>query len=141
MKTADVVIIGGGIFGTNLAYALATRGAKNILMLEQDVLAAGSSGKATGGLRHQFADELDIRFSIEGIRFYERFTRDYAPAHAHHRPPRFYQHGYMFLCTTQPGWQAMQIYVALQQELGVPTSLLSQAEISARVPQLVIDDV
>src|SRR5260370_24628578 len=100
MKTADVVIIGGGIFGTNLAYALATRGATNILLLEQDILAAGSSGKATGGLRQQFADELDIRFSIEGIRFYERFTREYTPAQAQAHPPRFYQHGYMFLCTT-----------------------------------------
>src|SRR5260370_75851 len=141
MKTADVVIIGGGIFSTNLAYALATRGAKNILLLEKGVLAAGSSGKATGGLRHQFADELDIRFSIEGIHFYKRFIREYTPIQVCYHPPHSYQHGYMFLCTTQQSWQTMQMSVALQKELGVPTSLLNPTEVRALVPQLVVDDV
>ncbi len=140
-KIADIVIIGGGIFGANLAYALATRGAKHILLLEQDALAAGSSSKATGGLRQQFADELDIRFSIEGIRFYERFIREYVPVEVQDRPPRFFQHGYMFLCATSESWQAMQRYVELQRQLGVPTQLLSPTEVSARVPQLVVDDL
>lgn len=141
MKTADFVIIGGGIFGTNLAYALATHGATNIMLFEQDVLAAGSSGKATGGLRQQFTDELDIRSSIEGIHFYERFTREYTPANAAHRPPTFDQYGYMFLCSTQESWQAMRVYVDRQRALGVPTQLITPAEVSARVPQLVIDDL
>lgn len=141
MKSADIVIIGGGIFGTNLAYALATRGVTNIVLLEQDVLAAGSSGKATGGLRQQFADEPDIRFSIEGVNFYERFTREYMPANSVNRPPTFDQYGYMFLCSTQESWQAMRIYVERQRALGVPTQFLTPAEISARVPQLVVDDL
>jgi sarcosine oxidase, subunit beta len=141
MNTADIVIIGGGLFGANLAYALATRGAQNILLLEQDVLAGGSSSKATGGLRQQFADELDIRFSIEGIRFYEHFTREYTPSDAQYSPPRFDQHGYMFLCTTAESWQTMQIYVDRQRKLDVPTQLLGPEEVSARVPQLVVDDV
>lgn len=141
MRTADVIIIGGGIFGANLAYALTTRGVRNVLLLEQDVIAAGSSSRATGGLRQQFADELDIRFSIEGIRFYERFTREYAPADEQYRPPRFYQYGYMFLCSTRENWRAMQNHVKRQQALGVPTRLLTRAEISEKVPQLVLDDV
>src|ERR1700730_3500351 len=116
MRTADVIIIGGGIFGTNLAYALATRGAKNILLLEQDVIAAGSSSKATGGLRQQFADELDIRFSIEGITFYQRFVDEYIPVEEQFRPPRFYRHGYMFLCDTPAGWQALQKHAERQRE-------------------------
>lgn len=141
MRTADIVIIGGGIFGTNLAYALATRGAKNIVLLEQEIIAAGSSGKATGGLRQQFADELDIRSSIEGIRFYERFAREYIPSEEQFTPPAFQQHGYMFLCSTPQSWQTMQTYVERQQALGVPSRLLSPAEISAYVPQLVVDDL
>lgn len=141
MRTADIVIIGGGIFGVNLAYALATRGANNVLLLDRDVLAAGSSSRATGGLRQQFADELDIRFSIEGIRFYERFIREYTPAEEQDRPPAFYQHGYMFLCSTQESWQAMRGYAERQRELGVETQLLSPTEISERVPQLVVSDL
>jgi sarcosine oxidase subunit beta len=141
MKRADIVIIGGGIFGTNLAYALATRGVTNIVLLEQDVLAAGSSGKATGGLRQQFADEPDIRFSIEGVNFYKRFTCEYIPADTANRPPSFDQYGYMFLCSTQESWQAMRTYVQRQHALGVPTQLLTPAEVRAHVPQLVVDDL
>ena len=69
MRTADIVIIGGGIIGVTIAYQLATRGASNVLLLERDEVASGSSGRATGGLRQQFADALDIRFSQEGVRF------------------------------------------------------------------------
>ncbi|HEU5378161.1 MAG TPA: FAD-binding oxidoreductase [Ktedonobacteraceae bacterium] len=141
MRTASIVIIGGGIFGANLAYVLAKRGVQDVVLLEQDTLATGSSGKATGGLRQQFADELDIRCSVEGIRFYEQFVREYIPVASAHQPPRFYQYGYMFLCTTPESWRNMQRIVALQQSLGVPTQLLSPAQVSERVPQLVVDDV
>ncbi|HET8844640.1 MAG TPA: FAD-binding oxidoreductase [Ktedonobacteraceae bacterium] len=141
MKTADIVIIGGGIFGANLAYALANAGTKNVLLLEQGVLAGGSSSKATGGLRQQFADDVDICFSVEGIRFYENFSREYAPAETYLRPPQFYQHGYMFLCSTLQSWRNMQTYVERQQRQNVPTQLLSPEEAKQRVPQLVIDDV
>lgn len=140
MKTAEIVIIGGGIFGANLAYALAKRGAQRVILLEQDVIAAGSSGKATGGLRQQFADELDIRFSIEGISFYKRFISEYIPEEQY-RPPHFHQYGYMFLCNTPESWQNLQKYAELQRTLGVPTQLLSPDEISARVPQLIVDDL
>jgi sarcosine oxidase subunit beta len=69
MGTADIVIIGGGIIATSIAYQLATRGATNIVVLEREVVAYGSSGRATGGIRQQFAGELDIRFSQEGVHY------------------------------------------------------------------------
>ncbi|HLQ10485.1 MAG TPA: FAD-dependent oxidoreductase [Ktedonobacteraceae bacterium] len=141
MRSADIVIIGGGIVGASLAYALSMRGASNIVLLERETLASGSSGRATGGLRQQFADELDIRFSIEGIRFYKEFTRIYAGTPSPNAPPQFLQYGYMFLCVTPESWQAMQGYVALQQSLGVPTQLLTPAEVQERVPQVIVDDI
>ena len=141
MKTAEIVIIGGGIFGTNLAYALARRGTQRVILLEQDVIASGSSGKATGGVRQQFADEMDIRFSIEGVNFYTHFVEEYTPDDKQYRPPSFHQYGYMFLCSTPESWQNLQICAGVQREIGVPTQLLSPDEISARVPQLVVDDL
>ncbi len=141
MRTADVVIIGGGIVGATLAYTLAGRGASNIVLLEGDTLASGSSSRATGGLRQQFADELDIRFSIEGLRFYERFVQEAAAAPSPFTPPRLDRYGYMFLCVTPESWQAMQGYVALQRSLGVPTQLLDPPAITQIVPQVVVDDV
>lgn len=136
---ADIVIIGGGVIGASIAYQLALRSATNIVVLERGEIASGSSGRATGGIRQQFADELDIRFSQEGVRFYEWFTREYNASP--HKPPPFYQYGYMFLISTPESLRAMQGYIALQQSLGVPTRLISPTEVQQRVPQLVVDDL
>lgn len=136
MASADIVIVGGGIIGASLAYQLSMRGASNIVLLEQETLAYGSSGRATGGIRQQFADEIDIRFSMESVRFYEQFTRAYEQL-----APRFYQYGYLFLATQPHEWQMLQRAVALQQSLGVPTQLLSASEVQQRIPQLTVDDV
>jgi len=139
MATADIVIIGGGIVGASIAYQLAQRGVANkIVLLERDTIASGSSGRATGGIRQQFADERDIRFSIEGVRFYEQFTRT---VNSDNPRPRFYQHGYLFLVTNKASWQTMQHCVTQQQVLGVPTQLLSRSEVTQRIPQLCVDDI
>lgn len=138
MKTADIVIIGGGIIGASLAYQIAQRGAKNVVLLERGQPASGSSGRATGGIRQQFADEIDIRFSIEGVRFYEQFTHERDTGIER---PAFLQYGYSFLATNQASWQVMQRHVALQQSLGVPTQLLTPHEIQRMIPQLVVDDI
>ncbi|GAC1553594.1 MAG: FAD-binding oxidoreductase [Ktedonobacteraceae bacterium] len=136
--TADIVIIGGGIIGASIAYQIAQRGINNVVLLEGSTIASGSSGRATGGIRQQFADERDIRFSIESVRFYEQFTRE---LDSDTPRPHFYQHGYLFLVTNEASWQAMQQHVMLQQSLGVPTQLLHRDEVAQRVPQLYVDDV
>ena len=135
MITADIVIIGGGIIGTCLAYHLVQRGATHVVLLEREELAVGSSGRATGGIRQQFADEIDIRFSIAGVRFYEQFT------HETFSCPPFYQYGYLFFATDKQAWENLQCYAALQQMLGVPTQLLSAAQVQQRIPQLFVDDI
>src|SRR5260370_33678997 len=101
MTRADIVIIGGGIIGVCTAYQLARRGAPNIIVLKPDTVASGSSGRAMGGIRQQFADERDIRFSQEGIRFYTQFIREHDDAPSSQpRPPRFYPYVDLFLMTT-----------------------------------------
>jgi sarcosine oxidase subunit beta len=95
MTSTDIVIIGGGIIGVSIAYQLALRGATNVILLERDTLASGSSGRAMGGIRQQFAGELDIRFSQEGVRFYTDFTSEYdrlSITDSGPKPPRFYQY-------------------------------------------------
>lgn len=51
IKTADVVIIGGGISGCSIAYNLAKKGVKNIVVLEKKFLASGSTGRCGTGDR------------------------------------------------------------------------------------------
>src|SRR4030043_285700 len=64
-KTAEIVIIGGGIIGTSIAYHLAQKGAKGVVLLEKGMLGEGSTAKCAGGIRAQFSTEINIRFSLE----------------------------------------------------------------------------
>ena len=51
-RTAEVVVIGAGVMGASVAYHLARRGCRNVLVLERfDRPGLGSTGRATGGFR------------------------------------------------------------------------------------------
>jgi sarcosine oxidase subunit beta len=64
-RIAEIVIIGGGVSGTSIAYYLACKGVRNITLLERENIAAGSTGKSAGIITHYFPDpvmtELDLK--------------------------------------------------------------------------------
>jgi sarcosine oxidase subunit beta len=65
MRSADVVVIGAGVMGASVAYHLAERGYRDILVLDREPRPGlGSTGKATGGFRAQFASEVNVRLSL-----------------------------------------------------------------------------
>ena len=86
MHTADVVIIGGGIVGSSIAYHLVAAGCKNILVIERETAQGkGSTGKSMGGVRTQFSTPVNIQMSLYSIPFYASFEErlgypcDYRP--------------------------------------------------------------
>jgi sarcosine oxidase subunit beta len=135
-KSAEVVIIGGGVMGVSLAYHLACRGQTNTLLLERhSVFGQGATGKCAGGVRHQFATEINVRLSLESIRMLERFESELD------QPIGLRQCGYVFLLTSEKDVEAFKANVALQHRLGVPTEWLNQSEVAACVPLVQTDDV
>jgi sarcosine oxidase subunit beta len=65
MRTAEVVIVGGGVVGASVAYHLAARGVRDVLVLERGARPGeGSTGRATGGFRAQFGTEINVRLSL-----------------------------------------------------------------------------
>lgn len=136
MPTADIVIIGGGIIGTSIAYQLSSRGLSNVILLERTVLAGGSSGRCMGNLYQQYTDELGIQAAQEGLEFYQQFLAE----HPEVNPPPLYQFGSLLLTTMFEYWDPLQSAVAQQQELGVPTKLVTPDEIQQIVPQVLVED-
>ena len=62
--TASYVVIGGGVMGASTAYHLAASGAKDIVLLEkEEFYGQGATGRCAGGIRYQFATEVNIRLS------------------------------------------------------------------------------
>jgi len=53
-RTADVIIVGGGVTGTSLAFHLASRGVHDVLLLERTALAAGGTGRSVGIIRQLY---------------------------------------------------------------------------------------
>jgi sarcosine oxidase subunit beta len=61
----DILILGAGVIGSSIAYHLAKRGVRNVVVLDRaPVLGGGSTAKATGGFRAQFDHETEVRLSL-----------------------------------------------------------------------------
>src|SRR5262245_65590306 len=69
---AGVVVVGGGVIGTSIAFHLAEAGL-DVCLLERDQLAGGSTSRAAGGIRAQFSDPLNIAIGLRSIEDFERF--------------------------------------------------------------------
>ncbi|HXA94438.1 MAG TPA: FAD-dependent oxidoreductase, partial [Candidatus Dormibacteraeota bacterium] len=133
-RAADVVIVGAGAIGTSIAYHLARRGARDVVVLERDQVGAGSTSKAAGGIRVQFATRVEIEFSLRGIAFFERFRDEMGAA------CDFHQEGYLFVVTDEATLARFRRNVALQQSLGGDVRIIAPDDARALVPSLRVDD-
>ena len=135
VDTADIVIVGAGIMGISTAYHLARRRAGRIVVLERDDVCSGSTALASGGIRHQYANRIGIELTLRSIETYERFEEEFGVN------PRFRQHGYLILVTTEAEQAQAERNVALQLRLGVDVQLLTPEETRTRFAYLATDDL
>jgi sarcosine oxidase subunit beta len=130
---ADVVIIGGGVMGASIAFHLAEAGITDVLLLERDELGAGSTSKAAGGVRAQFADRLNIELGARSLAAFAEFPRRPGQEIDLHRV------GYLFLLGTPDDVAAFERDVALQNELGVRSWMIDPAEAKRLSPLIETD--
>src|ERR1700724_1100969 len=137
MQTADVVLIGGGIVGSSIAYHLTAAGCKSVLVMEREsAQGKGSTGKSMGGVRAQFSTPVNIQMSRYSIDFFSKF--DEVVGH----PADYRAHGYLFCATTESHLNYLKANRERQLSLGVTNvEWVSPADISEIVPQLRADDI
>jgi len=134
-KTAEIVIVGGGIIGASIAFHLAVKGAKGVVLLEKGMLGEGATAKCVGGIRTQFSTEINLRFSLESLKTWDYFEEITGVELG------FKKVGYLFLATTTEEWAIFQANVHLQRTFHIPVELLSPEEIRHRWPYLKVDDL
>lgn len=134
-RTADVVIVGGGIIGASIAYHLTTKGVRDILVLERDRLGSGSTGKNAGGIRLQFSSEINVKLSQRSLPHIERFADEIGT------DPQFHQVGYLFLITDDRDVTAFERSLEMWSRLGVPARRVSADEAKALCKHARTNDV
>jgi sarcosine oxidase subunit beta len=133
--TAEVVVIGGGVMGASTAYHLVDSGIRDVVLLEKDAyFGQGATGRCAGGVRYQFATEINIKLSIASLAMLERYHDETG------QDPLYRKCGYLFVLTSPPEVERFKHNVALQNALGVNTEWLDGDEVRKRLPQMVFPD-
>lgn len=132
IKTADVVIIGGGISGCSIAYNLAKKGVKNIVLLEKNYIASGATGRCGAGVRQQWGTEMNCLLAMESINFFEKANEELE----YDGDIEFKQGGYLIVSSTEKEDAQFKKNVELQKSLGIPVEYLTPKEAAEIVPYL-----
>jgi sarcosine oxidase subunit beta len=137
MRTASVVIIGAGVIGASVAYHLARRGWREILVLDRSPgPGLGSTGKATGGFRAQYATPINVRLSLlsrEKLRCFREETGGEAGYHPA---------GYLWLASTDGELEVLRSARRVQHQEGLTEAVEVGLEEIARLnPAVNLDEV
>jgi sarcosine oxidase subunit beta len=105
-----VTILGAGVAGSSLAWALAKRGRKDVVVFDPSPEPAGSSAKALGGFRTQHGSRLNIGVALASRGFFVQRAE-----HIHFQP-----NGYLYLAETAQVAEELRHRADLQRECGLP---------------------
>lgn len=131
--TADVIIIGAGVHGASLAYHLARRKLR-VLVLEKQHLAAGATGRSSGLVRMHYDVRQDTELAWVSFGYFRNWKEIVGGDCG------FTRTGFLQLVSEQDG-DALRANVAMHQQIGVPVSVLEAGEVRRIAPDFQCDDV
>lgn len=134
-RTADVVIIGGGVTGASSAYHLTQRGIRNVIVVDKGTIASGATGKSSACVRQHYSTAETCRMILFSLDFFQHFAEHTGGASC-----GFRHTGYL-LAVDDKMRAPMEASVALQRSVGIDTRLVSPIEMREIEPRLRIDDV
>ncbi len=129
---ANIVIIGGGISGSSIAYNLAKKGMKGIVVFDDNDIAGGATGRCGAGVRQQWSSKGNCILAKKSIGFFEKAQEELG----YYRDIEFKQEGYLIVATTKEEDKQFTKNVALQNSVGIPSRKLTKKEALEIVPHL-----
>jgi sarcosine oxidase, subunit beta len=134
-RTADVVIIGGGVTGTSTAFHLTRRGVRDVVVVDKGTLASGGTGKSSACVRQHYSTAETCRMIRYSLEFFQHFAERVDGASC-----GFRHTGYL-LGVDDTMRTPMEASVALQRSVGIDTRLVSPTEMRELEPRLRSDDL
>lgn len=134
VKTADVVVIGGGCTGASIAYHLAKRGVKRVILLEKNFLASGPTGRSSAIVRQHYSNEVTASMALRSLRVFQHF-KDAVGGDC-----GFIQCGFLMGARAE-NLAALEANVALQRSLGINTRVVPGRDLNGLESQLHTADI
>ena len=134
-RTADAVVIGGGMMGMATAYYLKKLGMKDVVLLEKNTVASGATGRCAAAFRATWGGELNIILGKACIEKYEHLEEELG------MDIGLYQNGYLFMAYSDAQLENFKKCIALQNSLGVPSRMLTHDDARELCPGINVDDV
>lgn len=140
-KYSDVIIVGGGVIASSIAYNLLNDGfTGRVVVFEQDpVYEYASTPRSVGGIRQVFSSEVNIRMSQYGLQKFKSFETDMGVDDESVRID-FKQRGYLFLLNADK-LTAIKGQLARLRHLGVNVEILTPGETKMLIPELNVTDL
>lgn len=131
-RTADAVVVGGGVSGAAIAYNLLREGMRKVVLCEKETFCAGSTGRCGAGVREQWGREGNCRLAQASLDIFEHLAEELD----YDEDLEFKQKGYLILAHTEKEWSQFRKNVRLQNSLGIRSRLLTPREAREIVPAL-----
>jgi sarcosine oxidase subunit beta len=134
IRSADAVVIGGGIMGASVAHFLTKLGYGKVALVEKSTTCGGSTQYSAAHVRQHYTNEVAIRLAVRAAGMFARSEEELGG------PTGFVRHGYLVIAPPEQE-QAIRDVVPVQQSLGVRTEILTTEEVAERWPALNVDGV
>ncbi len=134
-RSADAVVVGGGVHGASVAYHLARRGARRVVLLERKFLASGPTGRSSALVRRFYAMDFLTRTANLSATAFQQWAEKIGGG-----DPGFRQVGILWLAGRDRA-EHLRANVHRARELGVNVEALTPSEVHALVPAMAVDDV
>ena len=132
-RTADVVIIGGGVMGCSILYHLSQLGITNALLLEKDVLGSGSTGRSQAICRMHYSNPVTASMAWQSLQVFVNFDEAVGGSSG------FVKTGYLVIVEDIER-TGLERNVAMQQELNINTGLISAADLTELAPMIALNE-
>ena len=134
IETADVIVVGAGVQGASLAFHLARRG-QRVIVLERGSIAAGATGRSSGFVRMHYDLASESYLAWASYPYFRDWQGRVGAGDC-----SFVNTGFIQLVPPELS-ASLRANVANQQALGVGTQLIDAAEVARIIPGAVVDDI
>ena len=131
---AEVVVVGGGVTGTSIAFHLARRGLRDVMVVDKSFVASGGTGKSSACVRQHYSTPQTCRMIVHALDAFQHFG-ELTGGHS----CGFHHTGYL-LGVDDRMRAPMEASVKLQQSVGIRTGLVSPREMAEIEPRLRTED-